>query len=263
MACEFVLYLYNSLNSQAKTQSPQLQFRILLMTIVITGATKGIGRAIAEKYAANGYDIAINARTEADLVAFEKDFAERFPNVRVLTKVTDMSKKAEVIAFAEYIKEHWTTIDVLINNAGKFIPGNIADEAEDALGSMIETNLYSAYHLTRALLPTMVTKGAGHIFNMCSVANLKAYPGGGSYSISKYALYGFSKNLRFELKDKGIKVTSVMPGATWSASWEGVDLPESRLMQATDIAEAIWSACQMSPAAVVEDIVLRPQLGDL
>lgn len=233
------------------------------MTIVITGATKGIGRAIAEKYATNGYDIAINARTEADLIAFKKDFSTKYPAINVLTKVTDMSKKAEVIAFADYVKKHWTTIDVLVNNAGKFIPGNIVDEAEDALESMIDTNLYSAYHLTRALLPTMTAQGSGHIFNMCSIANLQAYPGGGSYSISKYALYGFSKNLRFELKDKGIKVTSVMPGATWSASWEGVDLPVSRLMQATDVAEAIWSACQMSPAAVVEDIVLRPQLGDL
>jgi short-subunit dehydrogenase len=233
------------------------------MTIVITGATKGIGRAVAEKYATNGFDIAINARTEADLTAFKQDFAAKYPNIRVLTKVTDMSKKEEVIAFAEYVKEHWTTIDILVNNAGKFIPGNIADETENALESMIETNLYSAYHLTRALLPTMLAKSTGHIFNMCSIANLQAYPGGGSYSISKYALYGFSKNLRFELKDKGIKVTSVMPGATWSASWEGVDLPESRLMQASDIAEAIWSASRMSPAAVVEDIVLRPQLGDL
>ena len=106
-------------------------------------------------------------------------------------------------------------------------------------------------------------KGKGHIFNMCSVASLMAYPNGGSYSISKYALLGFSKNLRLELKDKGIKVTGIMPGATWSASWEGVELPEERLMQASDIALAVWSATQMSPSAVVEDIVLRPQLGDL
>lgn len=233
------------------------------MNIIITGATKGIGRAIAEKFASQGWNIAINARTEADLTDFKADFADKYPDVKVLTQVTDMSKQEAVTAFAEFVKERWQTVDVLVNNAGKFIPGNIADEEAGALEGMIETNLYSAYHLTRALLPTMLAKKSGHIFNMCSIANLQAYPGGGSYSISKYALYGFSKNLRFELKDKGIKVTAVMPGATWSASWAGVELPESRLMQASDIAEAVWSATQMSPAAVVEEIVLRPQLGDL
>jgi len=76
-------------------------------------------------------------------------------------------------------------------------------------------------------------------------------------------LLGFSKVLREELKTQGIKVTSIMPGATWSASWDGVDLPETRLAKAEDIAEVAWSAYILSPSAVVEDVVVRPQLGDL
>jgi short-subunit dehydrogenase len=92
---------------------------------------------------------------------------------------------------------------------------------------------------------------------------LKAYPMGGSYSIAKFALLGFSKVLREELKPKGIKVTAIMPGATWSDSWQGVDLPYERLMQPSDIAQMVWSASQLSPAAVVEDIIIRPLLGDL
>lgn len=233
------------------------------MNIVITGATKGIGRAIAEQFAAKGYNVCINARTAADLLAFEKEMKKDFPDVEIWTKATDMSKKEEVLAFADFVKENCPTIDVLVNNAGVFTPGELADEADGALEMMINTNLYSAYHLTRALLPMMVAHAKGHIFNMCSIANLQAYKGGGSYSISKYALYGFSKNLRFEMKEKGIKVTSVMPGATWSASWEGVDLPHDRLMEASDIAKTIYFATEMSAAAVVEDIILRPQLGDL
>lgn len=233
------------------------------MNIIITGATKGIGRAVAEKFAQAGYHLAVNARTESDLQDFKKEFARKYPAVNVLTRATDMSKKDEVVAFADFVKKEWERVDILVNNAGKYIPGNIVDEVEDALKDMIAANLYSAYHLTRALLPMMLGQKNGHIFNMCSVASLKAYPGGGSYSISKYALLGFSKNLREELKDKGIRVTSVMPGATWSASWAGVELPEERLMQASDIAEAIWSAHRMSRSAVVEDIVLRPQEGDL
>ena len=233
------------------------------MNVVITGATKGIGRAVAEKFAAEGCHLAVNARTAADLREMQADFAKKYPRVKCLTRVTDVSKQAETEAFADFVKENWSQVDVLVNNAGKFIPGNVTDEAAGSLADMIETNLYSAYHLTRALVPGMLQRGAGHIFNICSVAGLKAYPGGGSYSISKFAMYGFSKNLRLELQDKGVKVTAVLPGATWSDSWQGVDLPAERLMQATDVAEAIWSATRLSPAAVIEDIVLRPQRGDL
>jgi short-subunit dehydrogenase len=131
------------------------------------------------------------------------------------------------------------------------------------LESMIDGNLYSAYHLTRALIPTLLKSPTPHIFNMCSIASKIAYPNGGSYSISKFALLGFTKVLREELKDKGVKVTAILPGATWSNSWAGADLPHERIMEANDIAIAVWSAIQMSPSAVVEEIILRPQLGDL
>ncbi|MBI1226348.1 MAG: SDR family NAD(P)-dependent oxidoreductase [Bacteroidetes bacterium] len=232
------------------------------MKIIITGATKGIGRAIAEKFAAEGFDLAVCARSEADLASFKKDFEGKY-GVEVLTKATDMSKKNEVLAFVDFIKKRWSEVDCVVNNAGVFLPGEISAEPDGQLESQIETNLYSAYHFTRAMLPVMLAKGSGHIFNMCSIASQIAYPNGGSYSISKFALLGFSKVLREELKTKGIKVTAILPGATWSDSWAGVTLPESRLMQANDIAIAVWAAWQMSPAAVVEDIVIRPQLGDL
>ena len=230
---------------------------------VITGATKGIGRAIAESLATEGYDVAVCSRHEADLKEMAADFAERFADVQLLTRVVDVSKKEEVLAFAQFIDTQWHRVDILVNNAGIFIPGAIHTEGEGDLEKMIETNLYSAYYLTRALLPLMMPLKKGYIFNMCSTASASAYTNGGSYSISKYALLGFSKNLRQELKTHGIKVTSIMPGATWSDSWAGFEAPEERLMQARDIAEAVVAALRMSASAVVEEIVLRPQLGDL
>lgn len=232
------------------------------MKIIITGATKGIGRAIAEKFAAEGFDLAVCSRTEADLASFREEIQEKY-NVEVLTRPTDMSSKTDVQAFAGFIQKQWGEVDVLVNNAGIFIPGEISVEEDGLLEQQIETNLYSAYHFTRAMLPVMLKKGSGHIFNMCSIASFMAYPNGGSYSISKFALLGFSKVLREEMKTKGIKVTSILPGATWSDSWAGADFPDSRLMEANDIAIAVWSAWQMSPSAVVEEIVVRPQLGDL
>lgn len=233
------------------------------MKAVITGATKGIGRAIAENLAAAGYDIAVCARNAADLEAMKADFAKKFPKIAILTQVTDVRDKNQVIAFATKITNCWSTIDILVNNAGVFTPGNIHQELDGLFEQLMETNLYSAYYLTRALIPLMLKQKRGHIFNMCSIASLKAYPDGGSYTISKFALLGFSKVLREELQTKGIKVTAILPGATWTDSWAGVTLPESRLMQAQDVAKALLAATQLSPSAVIEEIVMRPQLGDL
>ncbi len=128
---------------------------------------------------------------------------------------------------------------------------------------MIAVNLYSAYHLTRALLPGMMARRKGHIFNICSIASLQAYPNGGAYSISKFALAGFSRNLREEMKPHGIKVTAVYPGAVYTDSWAGSGVDPQRIMEAGDIAEMVYAAAGLSPQATVEDILLRPQLGDL
>ncbi|MEM7101499.1 MAG: SDR family oxidoreductase [Bacteroidota bacterium] len=233
------------------------------MNIVVTGATKGIGRAVADIFAANGFNLAICSRNESELLQYKAELEARYMDINVIVRKTDMSVKGEVIAFAEFVKNHWEKIDVLVNNAGVFFPGEIHKEDEGTLESMINTNLYSAYYLTRTLLPAMLPHKKGHIFNMCSIASIMAYPNGGSYSISKFALLGFSKVLRAEMKDKGIRVTSVLPGATWSASWEGVDLPDERLMKAEDIAKAIWGAYELSGQTVIEELLLRPQLGDL
>jgi short-subunit dehydrogenase len=155
--------------------------------------------------------------------------------------------------------------DILINNAGRFIPGSVHNEADGILEQMIQTNLYSAYHLTRTILPAMQqsTSSNKHIFNICSIASVQAYSNGGSYSISKFALLGFSKNLREELKPHNIKVTAVLPGAAYTDSWIGSGIDENRIMEANDVAAMVFAASQLSTKACVEEILLRPQLGDL
>lgn len=233
------------------------------MNAIITGATKGIGRAIAQKFAENDINLVICSRSEQDLEETRNSLLAINSRIDVFTKKTDLSIKQETIEFAEFCKSCFREVDILINNAGVFIPGEILKEEEGALELMMQTNLYSVYHLTRRLHPVMEKSSTSYIINIASIASFMAYPNGGSYSISKFALRGFSKVLREELKSSNIKVTTVMPGATWSHSWAGVDLPEDRLMKASDIAESIWSILQLSPSAVVEEITLRPQLGDL
>lgn len=232
-------------------------------TAVITGATKGLGRAIAEVFSENGFDICVCARTQGDLDAMQAEWQARFPERRLYTYPADLGKKSEVVEFAEFTRSHLDRLDVLVNNAGLFLPGAVTDEANGTLETLMEVNLYSAYHLTRALLPLMLPHRHGHIFNMCSIASLIAYPNGGSYTISKFAMLGFSKVLREEMKPRGIRVTAILPGATWSDSWRGADFPEDRLMQASDVARAVWAAYNLSDSAVVEEVVMRPMLGDL
>lgn len=229
---------------------------------VVTGGTKGIGRAIIERFAAAGFDIATCARKEADLNELKSAMQSKHP-VKVTTFVADMSNKQHIQSFAKIVMQLPQSVEVLVNNAGYFIPGSVLDEADGALESMINTNLYSAYHLSRLLVPSMRKRQSGHVFNMCSIASIMAYPNGGSYAISKFALLGFSKVLREELKAHGVRVTSVLPGATLTASWDGVDLPDERLMKPEDVAETIFSAYSLSKRSVVEEILIRPQLGDL
>lgn len=232
-----------------------------MKTAVITGITQGIGRAIAEKFLREGFYVIGCARSVEDLAAME---AEWNISGKVLqTHVVDVADPFRVKAFAAAILDSGKITEILVNNAGIYAPGTLADEPEGQLEKMLAVNLYSAYHLTRALLPAMKAEGRGHIFNLCSIASLQAYPNGGAYSISKYALLGFSDNLREELKPTGIRVTAICPGAVWSRSWEGSGVDSGRLIQASDIAEMVWSAYNLSSAACPERIVIRPQGGDL
>ena len=228
--------------------------------ILITGATSGFGKAIAEKFAAEGNTIILCARNKEKLESFADELKPS--GATILTYAADLSKKEDAVAFGNWCLQHCTA-DVLVNNAGSFVPGSIYNEADGNLETMIEVNLYSAYHLTRVLLPKMIERKTGHIFNMCSIASLKAYDNGGSYSISKFALAGFSKNLREELKPHNIKVTAVYPGAVYTDSWSGSGVAPDRIMESKDIAGMIYAAAHLSPQACVEEIVLRPQLGDL
>jgi short-subunit dehydrogenase len=230
--------------------------------VIITGASRGLGKAIAEIFAANGNDLYITAMHEGRLYKTMEELLNKYPAVTIKATSFDLSKKKQAQDFGKWCLQNCSP-DILVNNAGSFAGANVHDEEEGALEEMIETNLYSAYHLTRVLLPEMIKKKSGHVFNISSIAGLKAYPGGGSYSISKFALHGFSVNLRDELKSYNIKVTTVFPGAAYTDSRAATGIDRKRFMESEDIAKMIYATSQLSPQACVEDIILRPQLGDI
>jgi short-subunit dehydrogenase len=233
------------------------------MKVIITGASRGLGLAMAEAFAKEGYDLYLTSRNEVNLYHALASLQTRFPGQIIKAKAFDIGSKSGAVEFGEWVLGSAVETDILINNAGIFEPGRVIDEPEGQMEKIMNTNFFSAYYVTRILLPSMMERKSGHIFNMSSIAALQAYPNGGSYSVSKFALTGFSKNLREELKPYSIKVTCVYPGAVYTDSWAAAGISPGRIMKATDIADTVVQISKLSPQAVVEDLVIRPLLGDL
>lgn len=225
--------------------------------VVITGISRGIGLAIAERFDATGYAIVGCASSTQSM----NEVRQAHPHWRMFQ--VDMADKAAVQAFGQDVLTLPGEVEILINNAGKFLPGQIQDEADAVFEEQMQLNLASAYHLTRALLPSFIKRRSGTIVNICSTASITPYTNGGSYCISKYALLGLTQVLREELKPHNIRVVAVLPGATHTSSWAGSTLPTERFMQAADVAEAVHMACSLPQGTVVEQILLRPILGDI
>jgi short-subunit dehydrogenase len=229
---------------------------------VITGASRGIGYAIAQKFASEGFNLFIGG-TNLETISkvstqFELDYG-----IKCSFFAADLSVAENCKSFCAAVIDSYPQINVLVNNAGVFLGGKMMEEDESQLLKMMNTNLFSAYHVTKNLWDFFAKNAKSHVFNLCSIASFTAYPAGGSYSITKFALHGFTKSLRLEGMEKGICVSSVMPGATLTDSWAGVDLPESRFMKPDDVSEVIFTAWKINNSTVMEEIILRPILGDL
>jgi NAD(P)-dependent dehydrogenase (short-subunit alcohol dehydrogenase family) len=231
------------------------------MIVVVTGASQGIGRAIATAFAAEGASIALVARNEAKL-AEVKSYCEALGG-RAVVVGCDVTDEQDVEAMASRVSSAFGTPDVLVNNAGAFTPGSVTETTVDSFTAQVETNLTSAFLVTRAFLPAMMEAAAGHIFFLGSVASIRGYPRSVGYCAAKHGLLGLARALREEVRFDGIRVTTVLPGATFTGSWSGTELPEERFMPPEDVAYQVVAAYQMSPRSVVEEILIRPQLGDV
>lgn len=231
-------------------------------TAVITGASKGIGFSVAKRLAEANFSLFIVGRdlerlkdTKSQLLSIGS------PEVHIFSG--DLSQYDVAKNCVEAIKAQWKSLTVLVNNAGVFLPGTMMEENEGQFETLMTSNVNSVYYMSRGLWPLLKLSNRAHVFNMCSIASITAYAAGGSYSVSKFALLGFSKSLRLEGMPLGIRVTAILPGATLTDSWAGVDLPSSRFMKPEDVANTIYSAFLINENTVMEEVVLRPLMGDI
>ncbi|RZL49792.1 MAG: SDR family oxidoreductase [Pedobacter sp.] len=226
------------------------------MNAIITGATKGIGKAIALKLANNGYNLTVCARTEADLLALKEELSTA--DVKIFTMVADCSIKTDVLAFCEFAQTSLPKIDVLINNAGVFLPGSLLDEDDENFELQQNLNLNSVYYLSKYFGKIMRKQMSGHIFNICSVASIETIENAGSYSVTKTAMLSLNNVLRKELAQYNVKVTAILPGSTLTASWDGTTIDPAKFVQPEDIANAAFSILNLSDGANVDELILRP-----
>jgi NADP-dependent 3-hydroxy acid dehydrogenase YdfG len=234
------------------------------MNIIVTGASRGIGLAILEKFAQAGWNLAFCSKN-ADSVAKAKLHLQGInSDIKIYGEAFDIENKDAVLNFAANCIKELGSIHILVNNAGLFKQGELsAASFGDDLEYLMRVNLFSAYWMGKVIIPDMIKNNSGHIFNISSIAGLKDYDNGGGYTVAKFALTGYTKQIRNELKSKSIRVTGIYPGAVLTDSWAGVDLPLNRFIQPSDIADIIYATSQLSPSACVEDIIIRPQEGDI
>jgi NAD(P)-dependent dehydrogenase (short-subunit alcohol dehydrogenase family) len=232
--------------------------------ILVTGASQGIGAAIAKVFAnslGTGARLALVARNAKNLAATARACAKAGATVEAFA--CDVSDATAVGAMAAAVVKRFGAVDVLINNAGVFAAAPFAETTVEDFDRIVAANLRSAFLVTKAFVPGMIARKHGDVFFMSSIAGLGAYPNSTAYCAAKFGVTGLAAVLRAETRAHGVRVCCVHPGATWAPSWSGSGVAEERIMPAADVARAFFDIYRLGRNTVVEEIVLRPQLGDL
>lgn len=236
-------------------------------TAIVTGATSGIGRAVAIKLAENGYDLVITGRRTDRLAEVEKEL--RNAGADVLSLGFDVSKYEEVKANLGMLSGKWAKIDLLVNNAGGALGKEpIQEGAIEDWDRMIDTNVKGLLYVSRTILPIMCRNNGGHIVNLCSIAGKQVYAEGNVYCASKHAVDAISKAIRIDALPYGVKVTNICPGAVETefsivrfhgdeekaaATYKGFTP-----LTAEDIADTIYYCVSLPAHVCINDLTIMP-----
>jgi len=220
-------------------------------TAVITGAGKGIGRAVAEALAAEGVHLGLIARTSSDLESLSSELKEKY-GVNVFVQAADVSVRTEIEAAVQALHEQLGAIDILINNAGIASFGKLVDMDPEEWERIIRVNLMGAYYTTRAALPFMIEQNSGNILNVASTAGERGFATGSAYCASKAALISMSEALMQEVRKSNIRVVTLNPSTVNTELATNNNLPigdEDRMMQPEDVADLALATLKL-PARV-------------
>ncbi len=229
----------------------------------ITGASRGIGRATALKFARDGAVVALSARSRADLDSLEKELTVE--GVRAVAVPCDVTSASEILSAHAYIVQEIGPVDVLVNNAGISVFKSFIDTPLEEFDAILGTNFRGAIIATKAVLPSMTEQKSGYIFNIISITARKLFTYSAAYAASKASLATAMDVLREELRGTGVKVINIIPGATDTAIWPQKirEKYRARMLQPYIIADAILTAYHQPPEASMEEIIIRPPGGDL
>jgi 3-hydroxy acid dehydrogenase/malonic semialdehyde reductase len=234
--------------------------------IMITGTTSGFGKATALLFAKSGYDIIITGRRKERLEELEKELLS-FGNIKVLSLNFDVRKRDDVASIIGNLPEEWKAIDILVNNAGLAVGLDHIDTGNiDDWDRMIDTNVKGLLYVTRAVVPLMVKRNSGHVFNIGSIAGKDAYEYGNVYCASKFAVDALSKSMRIDLLKNNIRVTHIAPGMAETefslvrfkgdddkakSVYKGIDA-----LTASDIADVIYYCATLPAHVCINDLVI-------
>ena len=235
--------------------------------VLVTGATSGFGEATAEKFAKAGYKVIITGRRRERLEAFKA----RFPECDIFPLCFDVSKKDEVFSALSSLPEAYKNIDILVNNAGLALGlGRANDASLDDWETMVDTNIKGLLYVTKAVLPTMVERKTGYIFNLGSIAGNWPYEGGNVYGATKAFVRQFSLNLRTDLRGTNIRVTNIEPGFAETefseVRFKGDKEQAKKIYENTksldkeDIAQTIFSLAELPQHVNVNTIEIMPTM---
>jgi len=236
-------------------------------TAVITGASRGIGRALAEACRRRGMRLVLSARGGGALSSLA---AELDPTgVEVIAVPGDVSRADDCRTLVETAEQRFDHIDVLINNAGLAIPGRLAEIDPKDAETMVTVNFLGTVYCTRFALPAMIARREGHVVVMDSVAGLKYSPGGAIYSSTKFALRAYAEALRNEVQSANVKVTAVYPGMTATTYFDPQNrdalpppIPVDQMLGPEDVADATLSVLGLPARVSINTVVLRPTIQE-
>jgi len=230
---------------------------------IITGAGRGIGRAVALAFAREGALVALAARTTAELDTVRAQIKSRAG--RALAVPTDVTREASVAALVEKVLGEFGKVDVLVTSAGVATFAPLVDTKPEEWDHMMAVNLRGVFLACRAVLPPMMKRRRGTIINIVSIAAKRAIPGNAAYAAGKHAVLGLTQVLAEEMRPHGVRVGALSPGAVDTPLWDGVPNPpeRSRMLRPEDVAEAALLMASLPPGASLEDLTLLPAGGIL